>query len=238
MVKPLRIVHTSDVHVDNRALERPASELPLRRVVEAVREEAADLLLIAGDLFDSSRVSAATVELVLGELRRVPCTTVVLPGNHDCYDGDSIYRRVDFRVAGPHVHALLDEEGETLEFPELDATVWGRAMVEHDAAYRPLASVPGRRGDYWHLGVAHGFVAAENPDLRASPITPQEIGRSGLDYLALGHVHVFRDVSERGTRACYSGSPGPAYAGAGPGSVALVALDPVGGVEIVGRKLD
>ncbi len=238
MVKPLRLVHTSDVHVDNGALERPAADFPLRRVVDLVAAEAADLLLIAGDLFDSSRISAAAVERVLDELRRVPATTVVLPGNHDCYDGDSIYHRVDFRDAGSHVHALLDEDGETLEFPELHATVWGRAMVDHDAANRPLAGGPLRRGDYWHLGVAHGLVAAENPDRRSSPITPHEIGGSGLDYLALGHIHVFRDVSEHKTRACYSGSPGPAYGGAGPGSVALVTLDPASGVEIAERALD
>lgn len=241
----LRIVHTSDVHLDTTAFsgergrsERGHVERAFAEVVETVREERADLFLIAGDLFDSSRVSDAAIEFAMDELGRAPCPVVLLPGNHDCYDQSSIYRRVDFGAAGAHVHTVTSEDGETLEFADHHATVWGRAMVEHDHGYRPLDGAPPRNGDRWHIGMAHGMHSRDRRELRSSLITPDEIAASGFDYLALGHVHVFRDVSSEGTRACYSGSPAPLHAGADAGgSVAIVTLDPRDGVTVSERKI-
>ena len=176
MVKPLRLVHTSDVHVDDAALERRAADFPLRRVVDLVAAEAADLLLIAGDLFDSSRVSAAAVERVLDELRRVPATTVVLPGNHDCYDGDSIYHRVDFRDAGSHVHALLDEDGETLEFPELHATVWAVPWSITTPPTGPSRAFP---CDAETTGTSASRTAWSPPRTRTGALRRSRLTRSG-----------------------------------------------------------
>ncbi len=204
-------------------------------MIEQVHAEAADLLLIAGDLFDSDRVGSAAVDFAIAALARVPCSVVLMPGNHDCYDDASIYRSVDFRDAGSHVHTLMVPDGEVLEFSELEITVWGRAMVSHDDRNRPLDGLPERRGHFWHVGMAHGLVSDDPREARSSLIRSEEIAACGLDYLALGHVHVFRDVSARGTRACYSGSPVPVHSEA-VGSVAVIALDPVVGVGVEAHR--
>jgi exonuclease SbcD len=244
----LKLVHTSDVHIDGGASspfsrQEPGftgrAETAFRQVIDAARDEGADLLLIAGDLFESSRVGGAAIDFVLGELSRATCTVVLLPGNHDCYDDASVYRRVDFEEAGSHVHTLTSLEGETLALPGLHATVWGRAMADHDHSNRPLAGIPARSGDWWHLGIAHGLLTADRSEQRSSLITPEEIEGSGLDYLALGHVHVFREVSQRSTTACYSGSPAPLHRAAGEaGSVAVVTLDPAFGVTLTCRSIE
>jgi DNA repair exonuclease SbcCD nuclease subunit len=242
--RTLKLVHTSDAHLDTDSFtgeQRRSScrrlELAFRKVVDTVCEERADLFMIAGDLFDSSRVERAAIDFVLAELSRATCPVVLLPGNHDCYDNGSIYRRVDFRQAGSHVHPVTAEEGEMLVFPELEATVWGRAMVDHDHANRPLAGVPPRLRDYWHIGIAHGFLAKNRREMRSSLITPGEIADSGFDYLALGHVHVFREVSQEPTKACYSGSSAPLYMGKKEGgSVAVITLDRSSGVTLAERK--
>lgn len=244
--RPLKLIHTSDLHIHSEgsrgekgASVRRREEIALSEVVDTARRQQADLLLIAGDLFDSSRVATAAIDFVIEELSRVSCPVVLLPGNHDCYDDHSIYKRVDFTQAGPHVHALTSEHGQTLEFPGLHATVWGRAMVDHDHTNQPLAGIPPRRGDYWHVGVAHGYLTEDRSELRSSLITHQEIGESGLDYLALGHVHVFREVSQSSTTACYSGSPAPWHLGDDQwGSVAVVTLDPTSGVALSEEKID
>jgi DNA repair exonuclease SbcCD nuclease subunit len=136
------------------------------------------------------------------------------------------------------VFTLTAEEGETLEFPDLHATVWGRAMVDHHAGYRPLAGVPERRGTSWHLGMAHGLVTDDAHSHYSSRIRPEEIAGSGLDYLALGHVHVFREVSEKDTTACYSGSPMPLHAGHAHGSLAVITLDPDHGVRATSHPVE
>ncbi len=243
--KPLKLIHTSDIHISSEGrwnesgpFDRRREERALSEVIDTSQRQRVDLLLIAGDLFDSSRVATALVDFVMEEFSRASCPVVLIPGNHDCYDDHSIYRQVDFAQAGPHVKVLMDEEGQTIEFPDLEATVWGRALVDHDHRNQPLADIPKRSGDFWHLGVAHGYLTQDRSEMRSSLITHDEIGESGFDYLALGHVHVFREVSQRTTKACYSGSPAPGFLGDEEwGSVAMVTLDPLSGVTLSEEKL-
>jgi exonuclease SbcD len=244
--RPLTLIHTSDVHLESDTFGRGEEGLSYRRriqdafqkVVDMVCETKADLFLIAGDLFDSNRVPESGVEFVNAELRRTPCPVILIPGNHDCYDHRSIYKKADFTLAGSHVHTLTEEEGRTITFPELQATVWGKGLVEHDPAFRPLAGVPARQDDWWHIGMAHGYFVEEEGFQRSSPVTPEEIEQSGLDYLAMGHVHVFNDLSQGSTTSCYPGTPAPLYMGVDDGgSVAVVTLDPEKGVAITQQKV-
>ncbi len=77
--------------------------------------------------------------------------------------------------------------------------------------------------------MGHGlFMDVPAMPLRSSPISPDEISGASCDYIALGHVHVFRDVSQGGVPAFYSGAPSGSHAGA----VALVELDPDSGVAV------
>jgi DNA repair exonuclease SbcCD nuclease subunit len=134
---------------------------------------------------------------------------------------------------------LLDEiEGRQVEFPELHATVWGRCMLEHDQSNKPLAGSPPRRGNLWHIGMAHGLYMDEPESDRSSLITPQEIADSGFDYLALGHVHVHRQVRHGNTLACYPGVPAAYYGTTGSGHMTLVELTPGAGARAVAHELD
>ena len=246
--RKLKLVHTSDVHLHSDSSGRAytadgRAERAFCKVIDGLDRQVPDLFLVAGDLFDSARVADAAIEFALAQLGRAPCPVVLIPGNHDVHDETSVYRRADFGQAGPHVHMLLAEQGETREFHDLHTTVWGRAMVEHDQHNRPLAGIPPRSRDYWHIGMAHGHLTTEGRDgfeMRSSIITHEEIRASGFDYLALGHVHVFREVSQSGTKACYSGSPGAMHLAGGRewGTVAVVTLDPDTGVTIVAEKIE
>jgi len=242
----IKLIHTSDVHLESDTFGkseegktyRSRIQRAFQKVVDRVLEEDADLFLIAGDLFDSNRVPESGVQFVYQELARVPCPVVMIPGNHDCYDHRSVYKKVDFTVVGPHVYTLTAEEGTIIEFPHLRATVWGKGLVEHDHKYRPLVGVPPRRGDYWHIGMAHGYFVDEDEIQRSSLIYPEEIAQSGLDYLALGHVHVFTDLTHGMTKACYPGTPAPLHLGVNNGgSVAEVILDPNEGVVVTQQKI-
>ena len=242
----IKLIHTSDVHLESDTFGRSEEgqkyrrriQVAFQKVVDKVIEEDADLFLIAGDLFDSNRVHESGVEFVHNELSRVSCPVVLIPGNHDCFDTRSIYKKFDFSVAGPHVYTLTAEEGEVIELPHIDATVWGKGMVEHDHKYRPVAGVAPRQRDYWHIGMAHGYFVDDEELQRSSLILPQEVEQSGLDYLALGHVHVYTDLSQGATKACYPGTPAPLHLGVNEGgSYALAILDPDKGVSFSQRKI-
>jgi DNA repair exonuclease SbcCD nuclease subunit len=65
-------------------------------------------------------------------------------------------------------------------------------------------------------------------------VTKEEIGGTGLDYLALGHWHSFQQGSAGGTTYAYSGAPEPVAVNQdGAGNVALVTLDDPSGVRTV-----
>ena len=258
MRRPLRLVHTADVHLGElptpwHGAEPDADERAFARVIDIAVAEKADALLIAGDLFDSNRVPEPAIRFAQAQIARAACPVVLIPGNHDCYDESSIYRRFDFRAIGSHVHPLYAEEGEVVTFEELGLVVWGKGLVEHAPTNRPMAGVPPRiapaaslsasmhpvaadAASHWFVGMAHGHFVEDRREPRSSLITPDEIAGSGLDYLALGHVHVFRDVSQGTVRACYPGAPRISYA-PDAGSVAIIRLDPLAGISIEERRL-
>ncbi len=86
----LLAVHTSDLHIDGRF----AGEFhPLCRVLETAKTLEADLILLAGDIFDHNRVPLAQIDAVARMLGDAETQIVVLPGNHDPITADSVYRR-------------------------------------------------------------------------------------------------------------------------------------------------
>lgn len=236
MIRPLKIVHTSDVHLNDDG-EGDHMRQAFSRVIDMIGEADADLFLIAGDLFDHNRVTTSMLDFACRELARVRCPTVMIAGNHDCWSEDAALGRMDIRDAGPHVSLLTEHEGARLEFPALQATVWGRCLVDHHPEFRPLAGAPPRLGDYWHIGMAHGLYTEDRFGGRASPITPAEIESSGFDYLAMGHVHVHRQFRHGGTLACYPGSPVDAVNAKANGCVTLVELSPAGDPPATARAL-
>lgn len=243
-MSPIKIIHTSDVHLDSRYRSdagdgyRNHAERAFATVIDLSIQEAADLLLIVGDLFDHNRVREEDFEFVCTQLARTASQVVVLPGNHDQYDDESAWHRIELQDAGHHVHAMLEHGGRQLYLDELDATIWGKAMFDHAPENEPLKDAPPRREGVWNIGLAHGLVVPDRAGYRSSQITHAEIGASGFDYLALGHVHVWGDMSQGRTTACYPGSPVAAYASVHGGHVAIANLCPERGVRLEKRQVD
>ena len=238
--RSLRVLHTADVHLDSdgygdaaaQAAHRERDRRIFRRIVDHALAGDVDLLLIAGDLFDHNRVPDETVEFARAELARLRQPVVILPGNHDCLRANAIYDRHDFSADASHVRVIRRLEGETIELPDLDAVVWGRAMEEHEPGFSPLAGIPTRDGRRWCLAMGHGFFYDERqrPD-RSSPIFADEIRDAGWDYIALGHHHVRTDVSQGSVAAHYAGAP--ALDGAdGACSILRIDLSPTQGVRV------
>lgn len=234
--RTLTLLHTSDCHLDGDAPWRDGRHLTsqhfegFRRVVDKAIELDVDMLLIAGDFFDSNRASPVSTDFALEQLARSGRPTIICPGNHDCADSGSVYHRVNFREAGSHVYVISDIAGQKLEFPDLEAVIWGRAATERDPQYRPLEGIPARDGDRWHIAMAHGhFMEDARWERRWGPIAASELAQIDWDYLALGHWDRQADVSQGAVRAVYSGAPVPyVYAG---GALHVV-LDPDAGFSM------
>lgn len=240
--RPLKILHTADIHLDSdsygNAEQRQAHRASFRRCFQAIVDralnEAVDLLLIAGDLFDHNRVPDETLCFAQEQLQRLQQPAVILPGNHDCLYTNAIYDRYDIATACDRVQVITELDGQVLEFPELHLVLWGRAMEEHEPGFHPLEHLPTRHDQRWHIAMAHGFFYETQQEAeRSSPIFAEEIRDTGWDYIALGHQHALTDVSQGEVVACYPGAPLVNWRGEEPnGHILLLDLSPENGLRV------
>lgn len=219
----IRLLHVSDLHISSDVYAHEAFR-GFEAALDLGVERGADVVLIAGDLFDNGRVKQPLMERVWSALADVGRPVVVLPGNHDTVLIDG----VRLGATPPNVTVMQEPDGEMVFLNQQGLSVWGKPVYNHHPGFRPMAGVPPRLGDHWYVGMAHGLYMNPPDPLCSSPISPEEIGLAPFDYVALGHVHVFRDVSQNGVPAYYCGAP----SGSQPKTAAIVDLDPVSGVSV------
>jgi DNA repair exonuclease SbcCD nuclease subunit len=193
-------------------------------LLDGIKAQQPDLMLLPGDLFDSNRASADTILWAMESLGRLPFPVIMIPGNHDCLEEGGVFHRHDFNRV-ENVRLLRAPEGEITELPDLGVIAWGKGMVEHSPEYSPLGDLPGAQPGAWNLALGHGiFVGKEGYTFRSSPVEARQIEASGYDYIALGHHHALLDVSANGTTAYYSGAPVP-VSRSGKGTYLIVDLE-------------
>jgi DNA repair exonuclease SbcCD nuclease subunit len=200
MTRDVRLLHASDVHVDNSHEGCDG----IARLADAAVTMDIDVVLLVGDTFDDNRVRPEVVATFVAHLERVRVPIVILPGNHDPVFPGSVYDRT---VLPDHVTVLRDGSGSTHAMADLGLELWGRPHVSF-ADHRPFEGLPPRGEQPWQVALAHGHLVRTPDDRhRAYQITHDEIAASDRDYVALGHWDVQHDVSVGGVTAWYSGSP-------------------------------
>ncbi len=205
----LKIIHGADFHLDSpfagldpeRAVQRRGEQRELAdRLAGLAREKQADLVLLAGDLLDSERVFRETAQALALALGAIPCPVFIAPGNHDFYSRRSIWATLDWPE---NVHIFTSGALEQVDLP--GCTLWGRAFTDSHSDICPLDGLTVPEDGKLHLACLHGCVGAGNS---YGPITPADIAASGLDYLALGHVHQGSGLQKEGrTYWAYPGCP-------------------------------
>ena len=202
--RPATVLHTADCHLGASA--RREEEIAFERAIECALGERVDAVLIAGDLFDHVRVSDETLRWTAEHLTRLSCPVVTIRGNHDVYDGTSIYDRLRGVAPLEHVQVIDDHDGCIVEVPGTDLVVWGRAMLEHEPSYRPFAGLPEPPAGRWTIATGHGLVVDDDLSGRSSPILPGDLAAVAWDYVALGHVHAYVEVRDEPTPVRYPGA--------------------------------
>jgi DNA repair exonuclease SbcCD nuclease subunit len=248
----LRLLHTADVHLgarhadlgDRAATQRERQFAAFVATVDLALAEKVDLVLIAGDLFDSNVQPRRSVERAAAQLKRLVdarIRIVISPGTHDVYDRASIYRAYDLAAmsgaVGSDLVTVLDPEHPEVHLKPLDIIVHGRCYATKRAPTSPLLDVDVSKDDRaaWHVGLLHAAVAIEGKtDGDDVVITTDEIAASHLDYLALGHWHSTSKGKAGKTTWAYAGAPEPiALDQDRAGNVLIVGLDAADGKKQV-----
>ncbi|MDD2214068.1 MAG: metallophosphoesterase [Oscillospiraceae bacterium] len=197
-------IHTADLHLASLADVTGCWQ----RVLKLCRQYQAQLLLIAGDLFENNQlVDQDMVRLLQLQAEGLPELQIfVAPGNHDPLTADSPYRRYTW----PRQWQIFGPDWAGYRLPELGTEIWGAAFTAGSQEQPLLQSLPirGQKPDLFRIGVLHADFPA-SADSPYNPLTTAEIAASGLDYLALGHRHNSDgQLRQAGTTGyAYSGSP-------------------------------
>lgn len=206
----MRLIHCADLHLDSRMTANLTAEkgkerkrellLTFERMIRYAAEHQVEAILIAGDLFDTKKVSAAARSAVKAAIFGHPeITFFYLRGNHDA----------DIFLPGE------EELPENLRMFGSDWASWslgaegnivvsGIELSEENAGRVYLSPVlePGK----FHIVMLHGQAAETGRKDKAEIIRLRELQNRGIDYLALGHVHSYREgaLDARGVW-CYPG---------------------------------
>ena len=263
----MRLLHTSDWHL-GRNLHRedllPAQRAFVDHLVDTVRAERIDAVLVAGDVYDRAVPSLGAVELfdhALHRLAELSVPVVLISGNHDSARRLGIAARLIER-AGVHLRTetarcdepvlLADAHGPVAVYgvpylePALAAAALGAERAGHAAVLgaamdRIRADLATRPPGTRSVVLAHAFVTGgqasdSERDIAVGgvPSVPASVF-DGVHYAALGHLHGCQTINER---VRYSGSP-LAYSFSEADhrkSVWLVDLGPGG--EVDARRID
>jgi len=232
----VRILHTSDWHLGrsfHRAGLLDAQAGFVDSLLDTVRHERVDLVLVAGDVYDRAVPAVDAVQVANDALRRLAALrvpTVITSGNHDSasrlgfaadlISAAGIHLRTDCsRVADPVM--LEDRHGPVAVYPlpylepEGLTEQWGLADRSHEAvATAAMAKVrsdlAARPEGTRSVALAHTWVSGGAPSDSERDISVGGICHvpaatfDGLDYVALGHLHGRQEITPR---LRYSGSP-------------------------------
>ncbi len=234
----LKILHAADLHLDSPFEALPAGKAAIRRaeqrrllaaLADLAAGEDVDLVLLSGDLLDSSSSYFETGEELVRCLRRIGVPVFIAPGNHDPYIPGSPYVRLRMPE---NVHVFTESTLSSAFLPELNTRVYGAAFTgkSSPALLRDFhaAEEPG----VWKLLCLHGELG--NAQSRYDPITEEELSQSGLSYAALGHIHKASGLKKAGTTwYSWPGCPeGRGFDECGEKTVNLLTLDDAGGCEL------
>lgn len=200
----MKLIHCSDLHLDSKmehnltarqARERN-SEIctTFSRLVSYAAENAVDGVLLAGDLFDTGRVSTQTAMFVLDGIRAAKdIEFFYLRGNHD--ESRDVFWGMElpenFRTFGPG--------WTSYRLGSLVVTGLELNRENRESMYDTLRL----DASDTNIVLLHGQIATQpGEDLIALP----KLRNKNIDYLALGHLHSFQKekLDDRGFW-CYCG---------------------------------
>ena len=207
----LRLLHTADWHVGkqfgqfdedvSKKLARDRVSV-IEQIMGRARQYSVDAVLCAGDLFDEPDPGEQWWQAVRDVFVKCDATgwnrpLIMLPGNHDPLTRDSVYSRLHpFRHGLPDWVHIVDRDDFELELNER-AVVYA-APCHSKAGDNDLAlTLPKRteNDERIRIGLVHGStfdLAGYETNFPVSKDAPQQ---RGLDYLAIGDTHSFREVN-------------------------------------------
>lgn len=193
-MKEIKLLHAADLHLDSAFESLPPEQAKERRrgqreilfkLAEAALRNGVDAVLLCGDVFNGVENDRITERDFCRAMGALPCPVLVAPGNHDPYTVYSMWETVHLPE---NIYVFKNEEIEGVELPGVHARFWGAGF--QTAFCRPLLrdfQAPEKRRDIPDIMVLHADVGSGESAYNG--VSREDILKSGMDYVALGHIH-------------------------------------------------
>jgi DNA repair exonuclease SbcCD nuclease subunit len=195
----MKLVHAADIHLDSpmhglaaydtAPVEelRLATRRALRGLVDLCRDEAADVLLIGGDLYDGDWHDYATGAFFAREAARLVeagVRVVMVTGNHDAAS------RITKALRLPEgVHVLPVDAPGTVVFDDLGLAVHGQGYATPAVTADLSEAYPAPLSGLVNVGLLHTSADGKFDHAPYAPCRVERLAARGYDFWGLGHVH-------------------------------------------------
>lgn len=219
----MKVLSTADLHLGAGITAKMRSNrfLVFHRILNIVKEEKVDILLISGDFLEQDRISTAEVKEIIRDLSKLEAQVFISPGNHDPFTIVSKYAEFIWPE-----NVKIFRNPETMVLENLPVTVSGagfKNIYERDSLFAKSVEVFNQTlqglsrdkdfsetsiRDYLHLASFHGEVEANS---LYNAISKIDLARSNFNYVALGHIHKGELELQRSGETYYAqtGTPEP-----------------------------
>lgn len=207
----VKILHTADIHIGaadsflgtNAESRRFETLITFERIMDTATKNDVQLIAIAGDLFDSDNPETVFVDAVLNKISNCGIKTVYCAGNHDPLNTNSPFVNREL----PKNLFVLGKDDECITFDDINVRVYGRSFESAYLKGEEEFALEVPNDDFINIMVQHGELRSDlNSDYNS--ITPKFVKKSGMDYIALGHIHKRTPIGKiEDTHFAYCGCP-------------------------------
>ncbi len=203
----MRIIHCADLHIDSKMESSLGSEKArtrkkelintFERMVEYATNNDVKVIIIAGDMFDSSRVTIKSKEQIFDIIKSHPqIEFLYLAGNHD-------EENIISSLADEYSNLkIFNDNWTTFKYDNIAIT-----GVKLNSKDKNIYETLDLSKDDYNIVVLHGQIIKYNTSKsNAEIINLSKLKNKYIDYLALGHFHSYIEgkLDDRGIY-CYSG---------------------------------
>lgn len=216
----MKFLHIADVHLDSPFLGlsflpselfcqiKNAIQLSFEKAVNFAIDNDVDLVLLAGDTFDSIHPTPQSKIFFANQIKRLvdrQIQVVMVLGNHDYSQIDDLLLNESpyFKIIGSN------EQIEQVDFmtkSQYKYRVVGFSYQHNHITEDIIAKYPPKSTSIYTIGLAHaGMKQSSVNQNNYAPFTLNEVKNLNYDYFALGHIHL-RQVLSQEPWIVYSGN--------------------------------
>lgn len=216
----MKFLHIADVHLDSPFLGlsflpselfcqiKNAIQLSFEKAVNFAIDHDVDLVLLAGDTFDSTHPTPQSKIFFANQIKRLvdrQIQVVMVLGNHDYSQIDDLLLNESpyFKIIGSN------EQIEQVDFmtkSQYKYRVVGFSYQHNHITEDIIAKYPPKSTSIYTIGLAHAGMKQSSVDQNNyAPFTLNEVKDLNYDYFALGHIHL-RQVLSQEPWIVYSGN--------------------------------